>query len=173
MQNSKHYFRAGALVIGGLFLFLLVRSFLVPSSFGKYGPYRGDNVREQMAKPTSYSAPNACADCHPDVWKKHSAGKHAPLPCQDCHAPLSQHFDLEKGELIGPMPIQKTSKLCLRCHLKLPSRPASFPQINPEDHLIRVPEARQADVCFRCHNPHSPALRKKNVEAVPVGEIPQ
>ena len=161
IRHTKHYFRAGFLVFVGLLLFLLVRGLLIPSSFNKYGFYRADNVKEQMAKSVHYGSPDICADCHSDVWQQKQKGPHKPVPCQDCHAPLSEHVDLEKGELVGPMPIQRTVKLCLRCHLKLPSRPSTFPQIDLEDHLAKVPDAHKPEVCLSCHSPHDP-LGKKN-----------
>ena len=149
MRHTKHYFRAAFLLIGGAFLFLLVRAFLIPPSFGEYGFYRGANVEEQMAKPIHYAAPDACAACHDAPWQTHQKGKHASIPCQDCHAPLSEHVDIEKGELVAPMPIQKTSKLCLRCHLKLDSRPKTQPQIIVQEH-------GEGAACFDCHKPHDP-----------------
>ncbi|MDO8518820.1 MAG: hypothetical protein Q7T11_01495 [Deltaproteobacteria bacterium] len=158
IRHTKHYFRAAFLILGGLGLFLLVRAFLLPSSFGKYGFYRGDNVAEQMAKPIHFAPKNACADCHGDIWEKHQTGSHSTVQCQNCHDALSVHFNAEKGEMVGPMPIQKNTKLCLRCHLDLPSRRADFPRINPEEHLKENPAAHDPGVCGTCHSPHSPKI---------------
>ncbi|MBI5299873.1 MAG: hypothetical protein HY877_06235 [Deltaproteobacteria bacterium] len=161
MRHSKHYFRAGFLILAGGLLFFVVRAFLIPSSFGKFGPFRSDDIKDQMEKPVQYGAPDACADCHTEIWQTHQKGIHLRVPCQDCHGPLSVHMDVEKGEFVGKMPIQKTSKLCLRCHSKLPSRPEAFPQIEVKEHLAKVPDANKPDICFSCHNPHSPKLTQR------------
>ncbi|MBI4411125.1 MAG: hypothetical protein HY541_01415 [Deltaproteobacteria bacterium] len=158
LRHTKHYFRAVFLIIGALFAFFIVRAFLLPGSFGEFGYYRGDNVAEQMAKPVRFAAREACADCHGDIWKTHQSGSHAPVQCQNCHDALAVHFDVEKGEFIGKMPIQRTSKLCLRCHDDLPSRPDGFPKIDLEDHLKDIPDAHKPEVCFQCHQPHSPKI---------------
>lgn len=155
-RHTKHYFRAGFLLVGGLVLLLMVRGFLIPRSFGEFGFYRGDNVEEQMNKPVSFAAKDACATCHAAEWEQQQKGAHAVVQCQNCHDRLSAHIDVDKGEMVGPMPIQKTAQLCLRCHMQLPSRPKTHPQINPEQHLKDVPEAHRADICFACHAPHSP-----------------
>lgn len=144
------------MLFAGLLTFLIVRGLLIPRSFGEYGFYRADNVKEQMDKPIHFGSKDVCSACHDAIWNQHQKGVHVKVPCQDCHAPVSTHVDLEKGEFVDKMRIQKTSKLCLRCHTKLPSRPVNFPQIDVETHLEKVPNAHQTDVCFGCHNPHDP-----------------
>lgn len=161
MHHTKHYFRAGLLIVMVLLLFFLVRSFLIPPSFGKYGFYRGDNVQEQTAKAVRFGPPNSCQDCHSEVWEEREKGKHQGVPCQDCHGPLGEHVNIETGEFVGEMPVRRTSKLCLRCHLKLPSRPEAFPQIDLEDHLVNVPDHTKPEVCLQCHHPHNPVIKKK------------
>lgn len=160
MQHSRHYFRAGFLIGGLLLLFFLGRSFLIPPSFGKYGFYRADNVQEQRAKTPRFGPPESCQDCHSEVWEDKEKGKHQGVPCQDCHGPLGEHIDMKSGEFLEKMPVRRTSKLCLRCHLKLPSRPEAFPQIDLEDHLANVPDHTQPEICLKCHSPHNP-LKKK------------
>ena len=160
MKSIKHYFRAGFLIVGGLLFFFLVRAFLLPKSFGQYGFYRGDNVEEQMSHPVKFVPKDVCSNCHPDIFNQHQKGKHSQVQCESCHDVLSVHVDFEKGEIVGPMPIQKTSHLCLRCHEKLSSRPKEFPQITPEEHLMGNPKAHDPEVCFVCHSPHDPAKRK-------------
>ena len=161
MMNShtKHYFRAIFLLIAGVLLFFTVRAFLIPPSFGRYGFYRGDNVEEQMNHKVKFANADACATVchnHDDIWKTHQNGPHAKVKCQVCHDLLSVHVDEKKAEFIGEMPKQRDAKLCLRCHLKLPSRPQNFPQIDPKVHLADVPEAHKPDICFVCHSPHDP-----------------
>ncbi|MDO8520089.1 MAG: hypothetical protein Q7T11_08010 [Deltaproteobacteria bacterium] len=160
LRHTKHYFRIGFLILGGLLSFLVLRALLIPPSFGQYGHFRGANVQQQMDKKTVFSAKEACADCHSDIWTTHKEGSHATVQCQNCHDALPVHFDLEKGEFVGPMPIQRTSALCLKCHLDLPSRPEGFPTINPKEHLKDDLKAQDPAVCLTCHVPHSPKIEK-------------
>lgn len=163
MRHTKHYFRALILLAGAGLGFFLFRAFMIPASFGKFGHYRADNVAEQRQKPLRHAPQQTCADCHAEQFQQHQSAKHAAVPCQDCHAPLADHIDLEKGEMVGAMPIQRTSKLCLRCHRKLPSRPREFPQIDLEDHLAGVAPPHPPEICLSCHSPHQPKpkLRRK------------
>ncbi len=49
MEHARHVFRAVLLLIAGLVVFFIVRTLLVPKSFGEaHAPYRFDNVAEQM-----------------------------------------------------------------------------------------------------------------------------
>ncbi len=154
-RHSKHYFRAAFLILGAVLLFFIVRAFLVPASFKKYGFYRANNIQEQMAKPLQYGPANSCAECHADVWTVHQKGAHAPVQCQNCHDALSTHVDAQQ-DLVAEMPKDRAAATCLRCHLKLSARPKAFPQIDVESHLAGVKNAHKADVCLDCHAPHNP-----------------
>ena len=155
MTHSKHYFRAGGIVVGGFFAFLIVRAFLMPKSFGQYGHYRADNVAEQRAKPLAFGAISACGECHAEQAMIHGKGKHQTVQCQNCHAPLAVH--IQEGVFQEPMPINRLAALCLRCHGELPSRPEGFPQIDVKKHLGGMaPEGPSEGVCLRCHRPHDP-----------------
>ena len=155
MRHTKHYFRISFLLIGAFLLFLLFRAFMIPHSFGDFGFFRGDNVQEQMDPPITFAPKETCADCHPDVAQKHSGGQHQPVQCQNCHEPLSVHVNLETGDFLDAMPIDRSTKLCLRCHRQLPSRRSDFPQIDLEKHLP-TDRMQNPEACVTCHNPHSP-----------------
>lgn len=137
------------LLAAGLLALLIARGFLIPQSFNEYGFFRGKNVGEQMNIAMRRGAVDACQACHGTVWETHQKGSHKTVHCQNCHDSLSAHVDLERGELLAAMPIQKEAKLCLRCHATLPSRPKSFPQIDAATHGA-------GGDCFACHAPHSP-----------------
>lgn len=156
MRHSKHYFRAGFLILGGFFAFLIVRSLLIPKSFGQHGFYRGDNIPEQMAKPVVFGEKESCVECHPDVMATHKRGSHQTVQCQNCHAPLSVH--IQDGVFQEAMPVDRSATLCLRCHAALPSRPEGFPQIDVNQHLGSKGEALGTGVCLHCHMPHDPNL---------------
>ena len=49
MESARHVFRVLFLLVVGIVIFVIGRTFLVPRSYGAYGPYRFDNVAEQAA----------------------------------------------------------------------------------------------------------------------------
>ena len=82
-------------------LFLIVRHFLVPDTFGQYGHYRGDALIDNASKELVHASKEDCFDCHddiefetvrngktitlhvdPDVFRK---SVHGDLECVDCH----------------------------------------------------------------------------------------
>src|SRR3989338_4085685 len=156
--HHRHLICAALLLGGAIFLFFVVRAFLIPKSFGLYGHFRGENLAEQASLPIVHGNPNSCAECHDDVWKIKLAGRHAAVPCQDCHAPLTQHVT-EDG--VQPMPIHKTFALCARCHQKLEAKPKTFPQIDFHEHVVsKDKNLENEEICLSCHQPHSPMGEK-------------
>ncbi len=156
MRHSKHFFRAGFLIVVGFFAFLIVRVLLTPPSFGEFGHYRGDNVAEQMAKPIEFGPKESCAACHGEIAQKHNKGKHQGVQCQNCHAPLAVH--IKEGAFQQAMPIDRSATLCLRCHAILSSRPEKFPQIDSKEHLGSKGLEIAPGICLSCHQPHDPAM---------------
>ena len=77
MSHVRHVFRVALVVAVGLAVALLARGFLVPASYGLYGPYRHDNVAEQMnVRAPVHRGPAACGECHGDELEKRAAGSH-------------------------------------------------------------------------------------------------
>lgn len=157
MRHSKHYFRAGFLILGGFLAFLIVRSLLIPPSFGQFGHYRGEALGDEKGRSPFFGSRESCDDCHAEISSIHGRGGHQGVPCQDCHAPLSVHIDSE-GVFLEPMPIDRSPRLCLRCHGRLPSRPEKFPQIDVEDHVESKGMPLAEGVCLNCHQVHNPGL---------------
>jgi hypothetical protein len=152
MEHARHVFRVALVLVAVLAAVFLTRGLLVPKSYGLYGPYRYDNVREQMnIRPPAYAGAAACAECHADEAKKRSAGAHRTVNCEVCHAPLGFHVKAD-GAIVAP-PIDRSFTLCARCHRKILGRPAKFPQVDLEQHVGGAVEGR---VCLQCHDPHSP-----------------
>ncbi len=152
MEHARHVFRIVLLVAVILAVVLLARGFLVPKSYGLYGRYRGANVAEQMnARPVLHGGAAVCGDCHEDQAKKRAAGAHRNVSCEICHAPFRAHVK-EDGTVVKP-PIDRTYALCARCHRKIAGRPATFPQVDLEQHVNGPPEGK---VCLQCHDPHAP-----------------
>jgi hypothetical protein len=152
MEHARHVFRAALVLVVALAAVMLARGFLVPKSFGMYGPYRYDNVVEQMNVRTPlHRGAAACGECHEDQFKLRAAGSHKNVSCEICHAPLGMHVKAD-GSVEAP-PVDRSYTLCARCHRKIDGRPAKFPQVVLEQH---VNVALEGNVCLTCHNPHSP-----------------
>ncbi len=146
-KDAGHLFRFAGLFLVAFLLFLLVRGRVVPKSFGEYGHYRGNAIRDIAALPVRFAGHQACATCHADVEEVKQKGKHAGVNCEACHGPLAKHTD-DPGTLTPPK--LDTAALCVRCHAASAARPRNFPQI-AEDHFGGV-------ACETCHQPHSPAV---------------
>ncbi len=148
LKDSEHLLRLAAVFIVVFLFFLLVRTQLVPKSFGQYGHYRGNALQEIAARPVKYAGHNACADCHDEVVKTKAAGKHATVNCEACHGPLQKHVEDPAG-VVPELP--DTGVLCARCHEANLAKPKAFPQVVSEEHST-------GQKCKTCHQPHSPLL---------------
>jgi hypothetical protein len=154
MEHARHVFRVALVVAVVLGAVLIARGFLVPKSYGWYGPYRYDNVVEQMnARAPLHRGPAACGACHADESQKRAAGSHKNVSCEICHGPLGRH--VKDDGTVEPPAIDRSYALCARCHRKIDGRPARFPQVVLEQH---VNGAVEGNVCLGCHDPHSPKL---------------
>lgn len=154
MEHARHVFRVALVLGAALAVVLVTRGLLVPKSYGLYGPFRYDNVVEQMnVRAPVHGGAAACGACHDDESKKRAAGSHKRVSCEICHGPLARHVK-DDGSVEAP-PIDRSFTLCARCHRKIDGRPASFPQVVLEQHVNGAVEGR---VCLTCHDPHSPKL---------------
>jgi ribosomal protein L37AE/L43A len=152
MEHARHVFRVAlvlAFVVGAV---LVARGFLVPRSYGLYGAYRGDNVREQMnVRRPLHGGAAACGECHPEQLARRGAGSHRAVSCEVCHGPLGLHVKADGS--VTPPSFDRSFELCARCHRRIAGRPAAFPQVVLEEH---VAAALDGKVCLGCHDPHSP-----------------
>lgn len=147
-KDAGHLFRLAGVFVAGIALFLIVRGFLVPKSFGQYGHYRGNAVAEMAARPVKFAGHQTCETCHADVLGKKKEGKHAHVNCEACHGPLAGHADDPTS--VTPAKLD-TAILCARCHEENAAKPKTFPQVATADHSTGLP-------CDTCHQPHSPAI---------------
>jgi Cytochrome c7 and related cytochrome c len=147
-RDAGHLFRLAGVFAAGVLLFLVVRSFLVPKSFGQYGHYRGNALSEIAARPINFAGHETCETCHADVLAKKKDGKHAHVNCEACHGPLATHADDPTS--VAPAKLD-TAVLCVRCHEANAAKPKAFPQVVSADHSNGLP-------CDTCHQPHSPAI---------------
>jgi len=127
---------------------LIARAFLVPVSFGEYGPYRANATEEIAAQPVVYAGAKSCADCHDDIVALKTGSHHQGVACEACHGPAAAHA--ESPDEVKPQ-IPRGRGFCPLCHGYNPSRPSGFPQILPDRHNPGRP-------CIACHNPHNPTL---------------
>ncbi len=155
MEHTKHIIRAVLLLAVIAVLFVLVRHFVYPRSFGVYGAYRYDSVAEHTVPSPVHGARGACADCHDEEADSHAGGKHASVSCEACHGPLS--FHVRGDEHVAPMPVQRSNKLCGTCHQYLVSRPKEFPQVVLTDHVSEKGGDMSEAVCLECHDAHNPS----------------
>lgn len=136
-------------------LFVLVRHFVYPASFGQYGHYRYDSVAEYRVLSPLHGAPGACADCHDEEAEAHAGGPHVSVSCEVCHGPLGNH--IRGDEHVAPMPVQRSIKLCGMCHQYLLARPKEFPQVVLADHVIEKGGEMSEAACLECHDAHNPS----------------
>ncbi len=148
LKDAGHLFRFAGLFVLAFLVFLVVRHWVVPKTFGQYGHYRAAAIGEIAAKPVKYAGHDTCETCHTDKLEVKKAGKHAHVNCEACHGPLAKHAD-DPTSVIPVKP--DTAVLCARCHTASAAKPKTFPQVVPAEHSNGMP-------CETCHNPHSPGM---------------
>lgn len=147
-QDSAHLIRLGGVFLLGALAFVALRAAVIPKSYGRYGPYRGDALITIKSKPVVYAGHEACEGCHPDILEIKSKGAHAQVNCESCHGPQAKHAD-DPGTVKPVLPDVAT--LCVRCHSANIAKPSGFPQMDAK-------KIAQSARCDTCHQPHSPKL---------------
>jgi hypothetical protein len=146
-KDAGHLFRFAGLFVLAFLIFLVVRHYIVPKSFGQYGHYRGASIGEIAARPVKFAGHETCETCHSDEAAKKSSGKHTHVNCEACHGALASHAD---DPSIMPV-LPDTAVLCARCHTASAAQPKGSPQVDPASHYPGTP-------CNTCHQPHSPGM---------------
>ena len=133
-------------------LFLVLRHFLVPESFGKYGPYRADSMKDYELLPIHYAGQEACFKCHQNIEDLKATDVHSDIHCETCHGPGEQHA--QKGDTTGYIR-PGGREFCGRCHiLNAAKKKDAINQIDLNKH-------NPGKNCLECHNPHQPWEMKK------------
>jgi len=148
LKDAGHLFRFAGLFVLAFLVFLVVRGYVVPKSFGEYGHYRGTAIGEIAAHPMKFAGHQTCETCHTDIADTKTKGAHAHVNCEACHGALAAHAD-DPATVTPVKP--DTAVLCARCHTASAAKPTNFPQVDPADHSGGV-------ACETCHNPHSPVV---------------
>jgi hypothetical protein len=154
VEHSKHIIRAVLLLVVAVVLFVVVRHFLIPRSFGEYGHFRGESIAEFAAATPVHGGAASCAECHADEVEWVSEEEHRSISCEVCHAPVAAHA--AGGEKIADMPVRRTNALCGWCHQRLAARPNTFPQVVFLDHVTEKDGELVEGICLECHDAHDP-----------------
>jgi hypothetical protein len=147
LRDSEHLVRLALVLCGGLAMFVLARSAIVPRSFGAYGHFRGDALAEIRAHPAVFAGQGACAACHDPIVQERKEGKHAQVACEACHGPQGKHA--EDISITPPRP--EAARLCSGCHEAEGAKPKWFPQVASKEHSGGA-------TCTACHNAHKPKI---------------
>jgi hypothetical protein len=133
-------------------LFLFLRSILIPDSFGKYGHYRGDSLKDNASAEIHYSGHQACLACHQDIGEAKLTDVHSGINCEICHGPGLKHVQSgEAADIVKP----GSREFCGNCHQKhAAKRETAIVQIDMNDH-------NTGKNCTDCHNPHQPWKMKE------------
>ncbi len=143
----SHLKKAFILLFIAIIGFIIVRSLIVPKSFGQFGWYRGSAVNELMSFNVTNANSTECADCHQSVYTVWANGSHNAVNCDDCHGSTENHVN--NNEII-PQPANDSKEFCGLCHFRNVARSKDFPQIDPNS-------GHGEDLkCTYCHNPHKP-----------------
>jgi hypothetical protein len=133
-------------------LFMVLRHFLVPDTFGKYGHYRAASLIDNARPEIHYAGQQACFKCHQDIEDKKSQDVHSDIHCETCHGPGQKHVTKSKTEKIFK---PNGREFCGSCHsLNAAKLKSAVFQVDLEKHNI-------GKNCIECHNPHQPWEMKK------------
>ena len=72
-------------------LFLVLRHFLIPDTFGEYGHYRGASLIDNALPEIHYAGQQACFECHQDIEDLKRQDVHSDIHCETCHGPGQKH----------------------------------------------------------------------------------
>ena len=136
----------------------LVKSLLVPESFGVYGPFRADAINEAAQVPIRHGTNDSCFKCHPYEARIHKAGLHKTISCEFCHGTYADH--VTDGKKTGTLPVktgEAISTLCLRCHnTEIMARSEEvIKTVALPDHL-KHQQVKLTHTCNQCHHVHAP-----------------
>ncbi len=150
MKDIQHLLRVAVIFAAAFAGFLVVRTLLVPKSFGKAGHYRADAVDEFAQLPRRYAGEHACGKCHAQQASDKAKSSHRSISCESCHGALLAHVENPKSDTRPRRPKEAEMRaFCGHCHARSLSKPGRFPQIKLSEHNPDAP-------CNMCHQPHQP-----------------
>lgn len=161
-KDMEHLIRLAAVMAIAVVAFVVLRSAVVPKSFGQYGHYRGDAIAEAAARPIVHAGHEVCESCHSDVADQKKLGKHVVVACEACHGGQAKHAD----DPTSSTPVKlDTAVICARCHEANSAKPKSFPQVVSAEHSGGL-------ACDTCHQPHRPKIEDAaETKSKPAAEV--
>lgn len=146
----------GILVFAGAGL--VVKQFLIPDSFGRYGHFRADAIDEAAALPVRHGTNQSCFKCHPYEAGIHKAGLHRTISCEFCHGTYGDH--VAGNRKIGTLPVKKDQDityLCLRCHnTEIKARAEAVIKTVAMPAHLADQKVKVTHTCNQCHHVHAP-----------------
>ena len=158
LKDIEHLARLAAVMLIVFAAFVIVRTAIVPKSFGQYGHFRGAAIAEIASKPIVHAGHQNCETCHTDVFEKKGQGKHVVIACEACHGGLANHAD---DPSIHPTKLEAVV-VCSRCHEENSAKPKWFPQVMTADHANGL-------ACDSCHQPHTPKIEALKIAGKEAG----
>jgi len=178
-RNTRHLRILMLLIFTGGGGAFFVRSQMIPADYGQDGPFRHAALAQIAAHPSVLQSDTTCLKCHTNVEEERSESPHAAVRCLHCHGNGKQHIaEATKAAEFPEHAIPSAKKwdgdfrthtdlfithdraTCLSCHTSVVGMPESFLSINVAEHLEEqgAEEINSKNVCFECHEGHSPGL---------------
>jgi hypothetical protein len=136
----------------------LFKSLLLPDSFGVYGPYRADAIKEAAQVPIRHGTNDSCFKCHPFEAKIQKAGLHKTISCEFCHGTYADH--VAEGKKTGILPVktgEAITTLCLRCHnTEIKARSEKVIKTVALPNHLKDQQVKLTHTCNQCHHVHAP-----------------
>lgn len=147
--TQKAVFRVSFLLLCAVVIFGLVRTLLVPVSFGEYGRYRGDSITEVASREVNFAGGgnDTCGKCHQDHYLALTQAEHKQLNCQTCHGPGAKHAAKAGSQSLA---VKGDAGLCGACHQETTGR------VTQQIATVKLQMHSGGVECGRCHDPHRP-----------------
>ncbi|MCP4169185.1 MAG: hypothetical protein GY758_00250, partial [Fuerstiella sp.] len=84
-RDTRHLRIVVFLIVAGGAGALYVRSQVMPTDFGKRGPYRAAALTEEAAHPSVLQSDANCLKCHADVEEERAESPHKTVGCVHWH----------------------------------------------------------------------------------------
>jgi hypothetical protein len=178
-RDTRHLRILIVLVVAASVGALYVRSQMIPEGFGEHGPYRPAALTEIASQCSVLQSDAACLKCHTNVQEERAESPHQAVRCLHCHGNGRTHIAEATSALESPeylitaaeewdgdfrtqidLFVTQDRAVCMSCHRSVVGMPDSFRSINLEEHLEEqgAEEITNRNVCFECHEGHSPGL---------------
>ena len=149
---AAHYGRLMIALAILVALFLVIRSHMIPDTFGQDGHYRAAAVQEIIGQQTKFVGSFGCGECHAERAEAYASSAHKEVSCETCHGPALGHLTAIDKDRVA-LKVDRTKDLCLTCHESIAGRPDSQPQIDLAAHAEENEfDAASEGPCLDCHS---------------------